>query len=109
VPENIAETGKLALPQDGPVSWTVRNDLAVAAVLGRDIVREISTQDVYRQKALEHGFPAPIVGMLVSMFEAMRDGEFNVVDPTLEGLLGRRPVELRKVLSAFFSSDALRA
>ncbi len=28
----MKETGKLALPEDGPVSWTVRDDLAEAAV-----------------------------------------------------------------------------
>lgn len=131
----MQETAKLALPKDGPVSWTVRDDLAEAAVaaltdpgvfdgitapltasrtytftdvariasdaLGREIVRETVSDDSYRQGALHRGFPEPMVGMLISMFEAIRDGEFDVVDPTLERVLTRRPTELEQVLAEF--------
>ena len=137
----LRETGKLALPKDGPVSWTVRDDLAaaavaaltdtslfdgvtapltasetctfadiarmVSAVLGREIVHEVIPEDVYRQNALRHGYPEPMVGMLISMFEAMQDGEFDVVDPALEHVLGRRPKNLREVLVPFISNDSL--
>jgi uncharacterized protein YbjT (DUF2867 family) len=135
----MRETGKLALPEDGPVSWTVRNDLADAAVvaltdpsvfdgitapltasrtytftevariasaaLDRAIVRETVSDESYRQAALQRGFPEPMVGMLLSMFEAIRDGEFDVVDPTLERLLTRRPTPLEQVLTEFLSQD----
>ncbi len=114
----IQPAGKLALPVDGPVSWTVRDDLAEAAVaalvdsrlfdgitapltasathtfadvariesdvLGREIKRETISAEIYRQGGLQRGFPEPMVGMLVSMFEAMHDGEFDVTDPMLE-------------------------
>ena len=136
----LRETGKLSLPEDGPVSWTVRDDLAEAAVaaltdtrlfdgitppltaseihtfadvarlaseiLGREITREVIPDERYRQGALQHGYPEPMVDMLVSMFEAIRDGEFNRVDPTLERVLGRKPTDLKTVLEAFFSSDS---
>ena len=132
----VREAGKLALPADGPVSWTVRDELAEAAVvaltdtslfngitapltssmtymfadvaglaseiLGREVVHEVISDEEYRQNALKHGYPEPVVGMLVSMFHAIRDGEFNVVDQTLERVLGRRPTNLKAILEAFF-------
>ena len=136
----LKETGKFALPEDGPVSWTVRDDLAEAAVvaltdlsifdgitapltasmtytftdvariaskvLDREIMRETVSKEAYRKGALQRGFPEPMVGMLVSMFEAIRDGEFNVVGPTLERVLTRRPTELEQVMAGFLSKDS---
>jgi len=136
----LKETGKLALPEDGPVSWTVRDDLAEAGVaaltdlslfdgitapltasrtytfadfarmasgiLGREISRETVSEEAYRIGALQRGFPEPLVGMLISMFEAIRDGEFDVVDPTLERVLGRRPMELEQFLAGFLLEDS---
>ncbi len=135
----IRETGELTLPEDGPVSWTVRDDLAEAAVvaltdtslfdgitapltagetrtfadvaqlasevLGREIVRKVISEEAYRQSAMSRGYPEPMVEMLVSMFQAIRDGEFNVVDPTLERVLGRKPTDLKKVLAPFLSQN----
>lgn len=135
----IKESGQLRLPEDGPVSWTVRDDLAEAAaaalsdsslfdgitppltgsvtytfadlaqiasaILGREIARETISEDAYRTGALSHGYPEPMVGMLVSMFQAIRDGEFNVVDPTLERVLGRKPMSMDQVLTPFLMND----
>ncbi len=133
----VQTTGKLTLPGDGPVSWTLRDDLAEAAVvaltdtslfqgvtppltapetqtfadiaglassiLGRDIPFETSSEESYRQAALQRGFPEPMVGMLLSMFEAIHDGEFNVVDPALGRLLKRKPGQLEAVLTPFLT------
>ena len=133
------ESGKLRLPEDGPVSWTVRNDLAEAAaialsvnslfdgitapltgsttytfadvariaseVLGREIVRETVPEQEYRQGALSRGYPEAMVSMLVTMFQAIQDGEFNVVDPTLEKVLGRKPMSVDQVLAPFLTDD----
>lgn len=133
----MQETGRLALPQDGPVSWTARNDLADAAVtaltdpglfdgisapltasethtfedfariasqaLGTEVVRDVIPDDEYRTNALKRGFPEPVVGMLLSMFEAIRDGEFSVVDPKLATVLGRQPAGVSSILTAYLS------
>jgi NAD(P)H dehydrogenase (quinone) len=133
----MQETGKLALPDDGRVSWTLRNDLAEAAVialtdtsllhgitapltasrtytfaeitrlasniLGCEILFEPISEETYRQAALERGFPEAMVGMLISMFEAIQDGEFNVVDPTLDRLLMRRPTEFEAILAPYLA------
>ena len=136
----MRETRKLALPADGPVSWTARNDLAEAAVasltdtnlfdgitppltaaethtfaqvariaseiLGHEIVREVISDENYKQGALQRGFPETMVGMLLSMFAAIRDGEFEFVDPALGKVLGRKPSDLREVLARFLSRQA---
>ena len=57
----------------------------------------------YRQAALKRGFPEAMVGMLLSMFEAIHDGEFNVIDPTLERLLMRRPTEFEAILAPYLA------
>ena len=135
----MVESGKLRLPEDGPVSWTVRNDLAEAAaialsdtslfdgitapltgsttytfadvariaseVLGREIDHETVSGEDYRQGALSHGYPELMVDMLVTMFQAIQDGEFDVVDPTLEKVLGRRPMSMDQVLAPFLTND----
>jgi NAD(P)H dehydrogenase (quinone) len=140
----MRETGKIAFPGEGPVSWTVRDDLAEAAVaaltdlnlfdgitapltasethtfadvariasevLGREIAYETIAEGAYRQAALQRGFPEPMVGMLVSMFEAIGNGEFEVVDPTLERVLARRPMKLKELLASFLAeSDSTKS
>lgn len=57
----------------------------------------------YRQALLQHGMPEPVVGMLISMFEAINDGEFNIVDPTLAQLLKREPTRYAAVLAPFLT------
>lgn len=130
-------TGKLALPGDGPVSWTLRDDLAEAAVaaltdtsllqgitapltasrintfagiaqmaseiFGSEVAFEVISAESYRQAALQRGFPEPMVGMLLSMFEAIQDGEFNVVDPTLGRVLTREPKQYASALAGFLA------
>jgi NAD(P)H dehydrogenase (quinone) len=127
------ETGELAVPEDGPVSWTAHADLAEAAAIalvedvlddatpaltgaeaidmagvaeiaseltGRPIRRIVVSDEDYRAGLVAHGLPEPMADMLVGLFAASRQGEFAQVDPTLTGLLGRRPVPLRDVMRA---------
>lgn len=133
----IQETGKLALPGDGQVSWTLRDDLAQAAVaaltdtslfegitapltasltytfaqiaqlasgiLSREVAFKLISEESYRQAALQRGFPEPMVGMLLTMFGAIHDNEFNVVDPILEQVLMRKPGEYEAVLTPYLT------
>ncbi len=136
----MQDTGRLALPEDGPVSWTDRSDLAVAAVaalvdtglfdgvtppltasealdfagiaelaseiLGRDIARIVVSDDEYRTAQLAHGYPEWMVDMLGTLFRATKAREFDVIDPTLERILGRQPVSMRDVLVNHFASGS---
>lgn len=137
----IQATGKLALPGDGNVSWTLRDDLAQAAVsalintslfqgitapltasrtytfaeiaglaagaLNREVVFELISAETYRQAALQRGFPEPMVGMLLSMFAAIHDNEFNIVTPTLERVLMRKPAEYQAVLMPYLTNGGV--
>ena len=133
----IKETGRLALPEDGPVSWTARADLAAAAVatltqpslfdgftpaltaaeaitfadiarltskmLQREVTRVVIEDEEYRNAQIAHGYPEPMVNLLASLFSATRAREFDVVDPTLERILGRQPTPMSEILGKFLS------
>jgi NAD(P)H dehydrogenase (quinone) len=44
------------------------------------------------------GTPKPVARMIVQLGVATRDGYFDVVEPTFEGLVGRPPRTLREIL-----------
>lgn len=133
----LRETGLLALPEDGPVSWTARADLAVAAVaalkdpslfdgitppltaseavtfadiaslaseiLQREVSRVVVSDEEYRKAKMAHGYHERVVELLSSLFGATRALEFNVVDLTLERILGRKPTAISQILLSFLS------
>ena len=136
----LRDTGKIALPADGPVSWTARADLAEAAVavllkpglladgpspaltgserldfsdvarivseiLGKPVEREVVSDEAYKSMLVEQGMPEVYAGLLLSLYAAARAGEFTVVDPTLERLIGRKPTTMRKVLEEFLNKE----
>ncbi|WP_369788195.1 SDR family oxidoreductase [Rouxiella sp. WC2420] len=127
------ETGELRVPEDGPVSWTARNDLAEADAIiladpGRfdgmtppltapqaftmaelaNIASEMTQREIkhvtltdtqWISEKVALGVPAPMAELLLGMFKAARLGDFSVVDPALEKLLGRRPQTMRDILT----------
>jgi uncharacterized protein YbjT (DUF2867 family) len=120
------QTGTLAAPADGPVSWTTHADLAEAAAVvltepGRfegptppltapgafdladvaellSVERVVVSDDEHRTALLDNGVPPERADILVGMFQASRCGEFAAVDPTLGQLLGRTPQTVRDVV-----------
>ena len=72
-------------------------------VLGNGIAREQISDEQYKQGVLQRGFPELMADMLVSMFAAIRDGEFDVVDPTLGNVLGRRPTDFADILAPWLA------
>lgn len=139
----VKPSGKIVLPEDGPVSWTARADLAEAAVraltqtglfdgisppltnsaalnfsgiarlaseiLGRDISRETVSDEEYRAGLISHGLPEVMAEGLGSLYRASRAGEFAIMDPTLENLMGRKPTTMMAVLEDFFSRPETRS
>lgn len=115
---DAAKTGTLRAPADGKVSWTQHADLAEAAaiILAREGMFDgpvtltagemLDLADIAKRRAFERvvvpdeaylagmiagGVPAGRANLFASIFTASRAGEFAVVDPTLEKLLGRKP------------------
>ncbi len=125
------ESGEIRAPEDGPVSWTARADLAEADAIvlaeegrldgvtppltaqeaftmadlaaiaseltGREIKRVIVSDEEWLDLKLAEGVPRPVAEMLLGAYQAARRGDFAAVDPTLEQLLGRRPLTMRDV------------
>ena len=69
-------------------------------ILGRQIKREVVTDDAFRQSQLALGLPEPMVTGLGGFFLASRQGEFAAVDLTLERLLGRPPMSMQNFINA---------
>ncbi|MEU5781557.1 NmrA family NAD(P)-binding protein [Micromonospora lupini] len=109
---DLAEAAAIALTDDGVLdgitpALTASEALdleAVAALLtditGRSIRRVVATDEEWRAAAIEGGMPAAAADFTLGLYRAARRGEFDVTDPTLEGLIGHRPTSARSVLEA---------
>lgn len=85
----------------GPELLDYADAAAIASDLtGRKISRVTVADADWKSAALGSGMPAHAVDMTLELFAASRRGEFTVVDPALQELLGRRPAGLRDVLAA---------
>ena len=119
------ETGELAAPADGPVSWTAHDDLAEAAAivltdegrfegptppltgsaaldlaaLAAEVLGRPIRRTVLTDAQYREALPEPVAEMLLGLFAASRAGEFAAVDPTLGELRGRPPLTVRDVLA----------
>jgi len=119
------ETGELAAPADGPVSWTAHDDLAEAAAivltdegrfegptppltgsaaldlaaLAAEVLGRPIRRTVLTDAQYREALPEPVAEMLLGLFAASRAGEFAAVDPILGELLGRPPLTVRDVLA----------
>ena len=68
--------------------------------MGRQIQREVMTDDAFRQSQLAKGLPEPMVDGLAGFFLASRQGEFAAVDPTLACLLGRPAMSMQTLIGS---------
>lgn len=108
---DLAEAAAALVADDGrfegatpPLTGSEALDLADLAALASQIsgrsIRHVTLSDEdYRARRLAQGTPAHVVDFIMGMFLASRRGEFAAVDPTLEQLLGRRPIKLREILA----------
>ncbi|MQY24091.1 NmrA family NAD(P)-binding protein [Nocardia macrotermitis] len=71
-------------------------DLAAhtSSLLNRDIDRITVPDNEFRDQLTSSGLPAELADLFLGMFTAARAGEFATVDPTLEKLIGRAPMDL---------------
>jgi NAD(P)H dehydrogenase (quinone) len=88
-----------------PLTATEALDFAEIAEIasdltGRPIKRVVVTDEEYRAGLIGHGLPEALADLLIGMFAASRQGEFERVDPALGQLIGRPPTPFRDVLKA---------
>jgi NAD(P)H dehydrogenase (quinone) len=75
-------------------------DLAniLSDIVGHRIARVLVEDEQWKQIAIEGGMPRIAADYSLGMFRAARNGEFNVIDPTLETLLGRKAITAQTAL-----------
>jgi uncharacterized protein YbjT (DUF2867 family) len=126
------QTGTIAAPADGPVSWTDRADAAEAAAViltadrpfdgpvtltaesavtfddiaataskltGHTIKRIVVDDEQWVSERVAHGAPEPMARLLLTTFQAARQGRFAGVDPLLTQLLHRTPRTVTDLLT----------
>jgi len=69
-----------------------------SGVTRRPIRRVVVPDDEFRAGMIAAGAPEATADLALGMFRAGRRGEFAPADPTLNRLIGRKPVPLRDVL-----------
>jgi NAD(P)H dehydrogenase (quinone) len=72
---------------------------ALGAASGKTIRYNAVDSDAFRQSLEQAGLPPPVVAMSVALGDAVRAGEFDLSDPSLEKLLGRAPTSLQDYLA----------
>ena len=103
---DLAEAAAVVLTEGGfdgptpPLTAGAAHDLADMAamasdMLGRPVRREVISEDDLSAAMKARGAPDGAVAMLIGLHRAAAAGEFAVVGPTLERLLGRPPIALR--------------
>ena len=112
---DLAEADAIVLTdgvrRDGPMPPLTASealDLAglagLATQLGRPVARTLVADDEMRAKLAARGAPPRAIDMMLGLYLASRAGEFAAVDPTLERLLGRRPLGMRTLLASHLAS-----
>ncbi|MDX2250361.1 MAG: SDR family oxidoreductase [Bacteroidia bacterium] len=111
--EDMAEAAATLLTTDGHEnkayeisangSWSWHDIAATLNALSGKAISYVSpTPEVYKAELSKAGVPDMYVGIFASFGEAIRQGEFDITDPTLENLLGRKTTSPRDFLKAVY-------
>lgn len=108
---DLAEADAIILtgerPYDGPTPPLTGSqaldfsDLANIAseLLDKPVHRTTLTDNEMRAKIAARGTPANGIDTIMGLYIGARNGEWATIDPTLEQLLGRPPITMRKLIS----------
>ena len=87
-------------PLTGPQSLDLADLAGIASeLLGRPVERRTLADEDLRARLSARGAPPRTAEMMLGLYLASRRGEFETVDPTLERLLGRRPIGMRDLIA----------
>ncbi|HTX32307.1 MAG TPA: NAD(P)H-binding protein [Solirubrobacteraceae bacterium] len=110
--EDLAEAAAVMLAEerhfDGPTPPLVGAEALdlegiaeqLSRIHKRSVTRAIVDDEAFIAQLIARGTPEPYARIFLGSYLASRAGEFNVADPTLEQLLGRRPTTVGHVLAA---------
>lgn len=71
-----------------------------AEILGRPVRRWVTDDEAQRAKLVARGVPAVVANIALGYYRASRAGEFAAVDPTLEQLIGKKPLAMRDIMAS---------
>ena len=109
---DLAEAAAIILANEGsfdgptpPLTGSQALDLsdfaAIASKLsGRAVHRQTIPDEELRAKMAARGAPDRAANIVLGLYRASRSGEFEAVDPTLEQLLGRKPMTIHELMAA---------
>jgi len=116
---DMAEANAVVLSNPSAHQNKVYNITASAAYTFKDIATmlsdivnkpiqyvEIPLEDL-KNGMLQQGLPEDVTGMMISIAETMKAGEFDYADDTLETLIGHKPLDLKDFLKTVYSTPAL--
>ncbi len=87
-------------PLTGPEALDLADLAALAGeALGRPIERRFLTDEELKAKMAARGAPDGAAAMVLGLYAASRNGEFEATSPALERLLGRRPTSMESVIA----------
>ncbi len=108
---DLAEAAAIVLADEGrydgptpPLTGAQALDLADLAriaseIQGRPVLRQLIPDDELRARMAARGAPQRAADITLGFYRASRAGEFARIDPTLERLLGRRPMAMQAVIA----------
>ena len=108
---DLAEAAAIILANEGrydgptpPLTGSESLDLTdlagiASALLDRPVRRQTLPDEELRARMAARGAPGRVTDTVLGLYVASRAGEFAAVDPTLERLLGRRPISMRDVIA----------
>lgn len=110
---DMAEAGAIILTTPGHENKTYEisadtsysgQDIAdiLTTLTGKTINYVSPTPEEFQAALLAAGVPKEAIGFIASFAEAIRQGEFDFPDTTLETLLGRKPVGLTEYLKSVY-------
>lgn len=88
----------------GAASYSYEDIAAIISDLtGKKIAYISPTSEEFQQTLTKAGVPADYIGLFASFSEAIRQGEFDFPDSTLEKFLGRKPVSPKEFLKEVYA------
>lgn len=77
----------------------------LSEITGKTIAYVSPSAEEFRNTLLKSGVPEMYVNLFAGFAEAIRVGEFAAADPTLEKIVGRKPVSVKAFLAGVYAAE----
>jgi NAD(P)H dehydrogenase (quinone) len=77
---------------------------SLSEIVGKEVAYTSPLNEVYLDALKNANVPAEFIGMFAGFSEAIKQGEFEVLNADLENILGRKPTTAKQYLTKVYSS-----